>query len=526
MALFTSQEWTFAEKAADLVMSNPFHPSWGDRFRVLFGKPAQKLAQGYSWQPGLGLWGPLAVDMELGELGNRIEALGETLRQRLLSGQPANAAELDLYETLALYRLYCKVGETMDRAIDDVVRGQQAEDGGPRRRALPGVKALWEEFQRNHDALLSSLGRAFPLQPRPEHVFACFFLLRRAFYHIFFNIVGASRPVARLRSAVWESIVTHDLRSWSRSLYERMKDFPTLITGPSGTGKEPVAQAIARSLYIPFDPARKAFAIDFLDTFQPVNLSALPPLLIEAELFGHVKGAFASAVRDRRGRLEECPEHGAVFLDEIGELTAEMQVKLLRVLQTRRFQAVGANEDRAFLGKIVAATNRDLAAEMQARRFREDFYFRLCADRIATPPLQEQLADRPEDLAVMVEYICRRVVGAERAAELTVEVVAWIEQHPQLGRGYLWPGNFRELEQCVRSYTIRKSYYPLAPAERDGVAQACELLASAIVSEALPFAEIERRVFRVVHARSGSYQEAARLLQLDWRTLRSRLADQ
>ncbi len=87
-----------------------------------------------------------------------------------------------------------------------------------------------------------------------------------------------------------------------------------------------------------------------------------------------------------------------MFLDEIGELTAEVQVKLLRVLQTRRFQLVGANEDKAFRGKIIAATDRDLVAEMQAGRFREDFYYRLCADKIETPPLRAQLHDRPEDL--------------------------------------------------------------------------------------------------------------------------------
>src|SRR5262249_24983322 len=158
------------------------------------------------------------------------------------------------------------------------------------------------------------------------------------------------------------------------ALQERMRDIPTLITGPSGTGKERVAEAIGRSLYIPFDGKKEEFkiafpnakkkvdAFDFLKGFLPVNLAALPPTLIESELFGTVKGAFNDAI-DRVGRLEECPEHGAVFLDEIGELSPEIQVKLLRVLQTRRFQRVGENEDKLFLGKIIAATNRDLLAE-------------------------------------------------------------------------------------------------------------------------------------------------------------------
>ncbi len=525
MALFKPQEWAFAEKAVDLVTTNPFHVGWMEKARMIIGPSARRLPDGYSWQPGLGLWGPRAVDPELAQLGVRIDGLADALRQRLQSGQPASAQELHRYETLALYRIYCKIGEALDRAIDEAVRGHNLERAESKARAVEAVKELWDDFRREHDLSLGNVGRDFPLKASADHVFACFFLLRRAFYHIFFNIVGASRSVAQLRGAVWESIVTHDMRSWSQSLYQRMRDFPTLITGPSGTGKELVAQAIGRSLYIPFNPVRKAFALDFLDTFHPVNLSALPPLLIEAELFGHVKGAFASAVRDRTGRLEECQEHGAVFLDEIGELTAEIQVKLLRVLQTRRFQSVGANEDREFLGKIIAATNRDLAVEMQACRFREDFYFRLCADRITTPSLREQLAERPEDLAVMVEFICRRVVGDERAAGLTKEVVAWIEQHPRLASGYAWPGNFRELEQCVRSYTIRKAYDPVQLDEQaDRVAQACATLAATVVNQTLSYAEIERRVFSLVHAQTGSYQEAARLLKLDWRTLRARVA--
>jgi DNA-binding NtrC family response regulator len=163
---------------------------------------------------------------------------------------------------------------------------------------------------------------------------------------------------------------------------------------------------------------------------------------------------------------------------------------------------------------------------MHARRFREDFYFRLCADRIATPSLRDQLADCTADLTVMVEFICQSVVGAENAAKLTAEVVDWIEKHPQLGRNYAWPGNFRELEQCVRSYTIRKAYQPVPPAPvEDSAQQACETLARALLNRTLAYGEIERRLLRLVHAQTGSYQEAARLLGVDWRTLRRRVAE-
>ena len=202
---------------------------------------------------------------------------------------------------------------------------------------------------------------------------ACFFQLRRAFFHVFFFIVGRSPAAARLRAAAWESIFTHDLRRYQRSLYRHLGDVTTLITGPSGTGKELVARAIGLSRYVPFDGQAGRFVENFHEGFHAVNLSALSPTLIESELFGHRRGAFTGAVADRVGWLESCPANGSVFLDEIGELDPAIQVKLLRVLQRRTFQRLGDTADRRFPGKILAATNRDLVAEIDGgavpRRF-------------------------------------------------------------------------------------------------------------------------------------------------------------
>src|SRR5439155_20966969 len=122
-----------------------------------------------------------------------------------------------------------------------------------------------------------------------------------------------------------------------------------------------------------------------------LNPSALSPTLIESERCGHRRSAFTGAVQDRAGWLEVCRPLGTVFLDEIGELDPALQVKLLRVLQTRTFQRIGDTRDRRFNGKIIAATNRDLAAEMAVGRFRKDLYYRLCSDIIVTPSLEEQL---------------------------------------------------------------------------------------------------------------------------------------
>jgi DNA-binding NtrC family response regulator len=199
------------------------------------------------------------------------------------------------------------------------------------------------------------------------------------------------------------------------------------------------------------------------------------------------------------------------------------------VLQTRRFQPVGSNNEVPFCGRIIAATNRDLADEMRARRFREDFYYRLCADQITAPSLQEQLADRPQDLPLMVEFVCRPVVGEDKAEEFAREVVCWIEKELP---GYTWPGNFRELEQCVRSYTLRKKYRPVQPragehraqGDADLVAEACAALAESMLKKPRTYEEITRRLFTLVRAGTDTDQEAATMFDIDVRTLRSHMS--
>ena len=249
------------------------------------------------------------------------------------------------------------------------------------------------------------------------------------------------------------------MRRYRRTLYARMGEFATLITGPSGTGKELVARAIAESRYVPFDDRRLAFADDGETLFLPINISALSPTLVESELFGHRRGSFTGAMADRAGSLETCPELGSVFLDELGDMDPAIQVKLLRVIETRTFHPVGDTAGRQFRGKLIAATNRDLAQAMRKGQFREDLYYRLCSDQISTPSLAEQIAVSPGVLRELVFYMARRVAGVEGDA-LAGEVLPWIAEN--LGTEYAWPGNYRELEQCVKNVLIRRNYRPRA----------------------------------------------------------------
>jgi transcriptional regulator with GAF, ATPase, and Fis domain len=221
-------------------------------------------------------------------------------------------------------------------------------------------------------------------------------------------------------------------------------------------------------------------------------------------------------LEDRLGWFEVCSPLGCVFLDEIGDIDIAIQVKLLRVLQTRTFQRLGETENRRFAGKLMAATNRDLAAALRDGRFRDDLYYRLCSDIITTPSLREQLREAPGELRVLTRHIARRVVGDDAEA-LTDEVVAWIDEH--LGPTYAWPGNVRELEQCIRNVLIRRGYEPrLTP---PGDVQ--DRLADDFCGGRLSADDVLNRYCTIVYAQTGNYAEAARRLGLDRRTVKARI---
>src|SRR5271168_2059554 len=204
-----------------------------------------------------------------------------------------------------------------------------------------------------------------------------------------------------------------------------------LILGETGTGKELIARAIHKR------SQRSGRA------FVGVNCSAIPPDLIASELFGHEKGAFTGAVQRRAGRFEQA-QGGTIFLDEVGDLPAETQVALLRVLQEREFERVGGNHPIAADVRVIAATNRDLPAAIAAGAFRSDLFYRLNVFPIEMPPLR----DRKEDIPLLVEYFMNRGRAPEKRARRV---------HPramELFHAYSWPGNIRELQNVVERAVI------------------------------------------------------------------------
>jgi transcriptional regulator with AAA-type ATPase domain len=502
MALLDKAERSFLEAVSRLAYCNPFLPE-----RIEF----EREALGEEFEPGEPVWSLRVEDPEkpsanTWKVKQRLEVLAEPLRERVVGGQAARERDLVLYEDAILFLLYHRY----------VLRFFENHQPEPGKAARPQAWGFYAGFLRDWNHFFELPGRTLPSSHDPAHTFACFFQIARAFLQTFTYIVGSSLPAARLRAAVWQSVFTHDMRRYRRTLYARMGDFATLITGPSGTGKELVARAIAFSRYMPFDSGRMSFASDWTDSFRAINLAALSPTLIESELFGHRRGAFTSAIQDRKGWLEACPPLGSVFLDEIGDLDPAIQVKLLRVIETRAFQPVGDNTPRQFHGKLIAATNRDLGMLMRKQQFREDFYYRLCSDQISTPSLSEQIRESPGVLGELILFMTKRVSGPEAEA-LAAEVEDWVRKN--LGPGYDWPGNYRELEQCVRNVVIRREY---RPPSRETTSSG-ESLARALEQGALTAEELLRRYCTMVYAQTGSYEETARRLQIDRRTAKSRV---
>lgn len=283
-----------------------------------------------------------------------------------------------------------------------------------------------------------------------------------------------------------------------------------LLTGESGSGKEVVAR------FIHDRSGRKGL-------FVPVHCAALTATLLESELFGHEKDAYTGATQQRRGRFE-LADGGTLFLDEIGEISPETQIKLLRVLESRSFERVGGTETITVDVRVVAATNRDLKQMVEEHTFREDLYYRLAVVTLELPPLRQ----RPMEIPLLAEKFVREFARENQRGELKIapELMKILEAHP-------WPGNIRELRNCLESMVVLSSGDTLtsddlpphfhevpAPAVNSTSAAAPEASGGTLESN-------ERELIaKALEHNHGNITRAAKELGISRRTLHRRLAKQ
>ncbi|MCA9677498.1 MAG: sigma-54-dependent Fis family transcriptional regulator [Kofleriaceae bacterium] len=350
---------------------------------------------------------------------------------------------------------------------------------------------------------------AYDFIPKPIELDALRLTLERAVRHR-----ELSAEVRRLRRAVADARGLDEMIGDSaamRAVYDLVArvadtDASVLITGDSGTGKELVARAIHRR-------SRRADG-----PFVAINCAAMPEHLLESELFGHVKGAFTDARTTRAGLFVQA-SGGTLFLDEIGELPLGLQPKLLRALQERKVRPVGADAEVPFDARIVAATNVDLEAAVEDKRFRDDLYYRINVVHVGLPPLRA----RGGDILALAQHFVRRfakqfdkpVTGITTAAAEKLAI-------------YAWPGNVRELANCIERAVALTRYEQLTVDDlpekiRDFRTQSIVVVADH-PGELVPIAEIERRyILRVLEAHGGSRTLAAQTLGLDRKTLYRKL---
>ncbi len=285
-----------------------------------------------------------------------------------------------------------------------------------------------------------------------------------------------------------------------------------LITGESGTGKELVARALHTE------------GVRASNPLVTVNCGAIPDELMESELFGHLRGSFTGAVTDKQGLFKQA-HTGTLFLDEIGELSLNLQVKLLRALQERKIKPVGATDEVELDVRVIAATNRELEAEVASGAFRHDLYYRLNVIELRLPPLR----DRPEDIPPLIEHFLQRYT-----AEQGKRIVGLTPAALQRLQDYDYPGNIRELENIVeRAVTLagdsRIDTDVLPPLRSQPPQGSCDGATVVIPDEGIHLErtlhDYERSIVsKALHKTSGARKQAAKLLGISFRSLRYRLA--
>ena len=334
---------------------------------------------------------------------------GDSIAVERIADEPRFLSRLGIYNPMgAFVGVPIRVG----KKVVGVLAAQPA----------PGAERLLDEYQHFLEMVANLIGQSVRLSQdvaqEKRELTEERDVLRRTVrgQYGFDNIIGHTQAMRRIFEQV------RLVAKWNTTV---------LIRGETGTGKELIANAIHYN-----SPRARG-------SYVKLNCAALPETLLESELFGHEKGAFTGAVAQRKGRFEQA-EGGTVFLDEIGEISASFQAKLLRVLQEGELERVGGTRTIKVDVRVVAATHRDLEAEVEKGRFREDLYYRLNVMPLTLPPLRERMEDIPDIARFLVEKISTQ---QGRALSLTDAALRILMHHD-------WPGNVRELENCLERASV------------------------------------------------------------------------
>lgn len=497
--MLKERERRFLRQLEETIYSNPFgiDPALlAARFPGVSPNPSANLSPNLSRRPEARGSGGHHFSMLAAPLERLLDGLAERGITRL---QQLSGEEREWLKHGLLFRSYHNCTEALDRHIEQ----QLAQPEHP--LPVPFARTVLGELERCGFSAREAL-----------RYFGFFFQLRRAYYFIDRALVGRTTSMQTLRRGLWNLLFTEDARLYDRYLWDRMEDFSTLLLGETGTGKGAAAAAIGRSGYIPYDAQSGCFRSAFTQAFIATNLSQFPENLIESELFGHRKGAFTGAVDHYKGLLTRCSRYGSLFLDEIGDVSVTVQIKLLKVLQERCFTPVGSHEEKRFSGRIVAATNRSLPELRKSGRFRDDFYYRVSSQVLHMPSLNQRLEESPEELVLMVRLLLERMLGGP-VEQVLDQVMGIIKR--DLPTGYPWPGNVRELEQVIRRCLLSRRIEPEAfAATAAGSARDSEELS-------LTARELMSRYCGALFRRYGTYEAVARHSGLDRRTVKKYLVE-
>lgn len=495
MPLLEGDEQRAAEALAALAWRNPFAEGREELERRALGARYRK--------PG-GDDADVAGGTNDAALAERAAELTERAGTRLAKSRGADAATLSLYADLVRFHLSCRLSDLL-RAL-----GEACATGTLTRRRVSSFRLLCDELSRLgavHEGALSGTSA-------PEHLFAVLFQASRARDAIARGVVGSSAAARALRAACWESIFGRDLRRYEHLLYARMKDVPTLVVGPPGSGQRDVAELVASTMYLPFGAETLRFGAESADATLVLDARACRPREAGERLFG--RRSMEAGGEDCTGLFERCAPHGSVLVLQVDALGSRTQERLASALGSRTFTPDGDDARVPLRGKVIATSERDLAEAARRGRGRPALAWALSVDVIETPALADRLAQGSDDLRLLARLALERTLGSEHVNDTLDEVIGFLEAHR---RGHEWPGHLDELDATVRSLLVRDTSgsAPAVPVS------ARERLTAGFRRGELDAERLLDAYCTIAYLRWGSYQEAARRLGLDRRTVRARI---